>query len=293
MTTGKEKVATVKKSRGRQTTSTHAPVDTGSSSSYTRRKVAEIRKDIRGAKIDRSAALPHLDDSERYGREYDGEIEVARTEPCSPALSARVMAAAGHGESTWMFGGWNHGQEEDLAQMQAGPHGATVGDLSIPMEPRLPYPLVSPIWPNLPPQIHPEATPTRMRTIEGPLSHSVRTQSPVPRPLRPQPQPLQTQYSPPLRSPLSVTHSAPSTVSPPPSATSTSFTPPRPSIPAGSTSWGQYPAVPFTEQAVPACALGPEPPVQPFQAQGYFAYYPDSNRTSGPRTRRSPVYYYY
>ncbi len=121
-----------------------------------------------------------------------------------------------------------------------------------------------------------------MRAIEGLLSHSARPQSPVPRPPRPRPHSLQMPFSPSSRSPLSATHSAPSTASPPPSAISTCFTPPRPPILTRSMSWAQYSSVPFTEQVAPVYASSPGPSIRLHQApdqQGYFVHYPDANRT--------------
>ena len=278
---GKEKAATAKKSHRRQTTSPHASAHADSPSSQTRRKVTEIRRDAREAKVHHSIPLPPLGESERFGRGHDGEIEVARTEPCSPVLTAQVMAAARLGESTWVWERWSPGQEDGYPQVQGGPFSnMTWGPSSIPLE--LPYPLVPSIRPNPPSQRHPQVIPTRVRAIEGPLSHSARPQSPVPRPPRPRPHSLQMPFSPSLRSPLSVPHSAPSTVSPPPSAISTCFTPPRPSIPTRSMSWTQYSTVPFTEQVAPAYASSPGPSIRLHQAPGqqdYFVHYPDANRT--------------
>lgn len=273
-------MATTKKPHRRQTTSPHASTDPDSSS-QTRRKVTEIRRDARESKVHNSTPLAPLGESERSGRGHDGEIEVARTEPCSPALSAQVMAAAGHRESTWVWEGWSPSHEGGGPQMLGRPYSdMSWGPPSFPLE--LPYPLVSSIWPNPPSQRYPEVIPTRVRAIEGLLSHSARPQSPVPRPPRPRPQSLQMVYSPSPRSPLSVTHSAPSTGSPPPSAISACFTPPRPSIPARSMSWALYSTVPFTEQVAPVYASSPGPPLQLLQApgqQGYFMHYPDANRT--------------
>ena len=273
------KAATTKKSRGHQTTRS---ANADSSSLYTRRKVAEIRRD---AKVDHTTPLPYLRESERSDREYDGEVEVARTEPCSPALRAQIMAAVGQRESPWTLERWSPGHEEGPSQVQDGLYSAVTWHASsIPQEPHLPYPLVSSIWPNPPSQGHPEAVPPRVRALEGLLSHSsaARTQSPVPRPPRRRPQSLQMPYSPPFRSLPPFTHSALSTVTPPPTAVSTSFTPPRPSVLSRSMSWIQYPTA---EQAVPAYASRPEPPTHLLQApsqQGYFGHYPDSNRTSEP-----------
>ena len=288
VTRGKEKAATTTKSRGRQTTSSRASADADSPSSYTRRKVAEIRRDVRDAKVDYSTPLPYLGESGRSDREYDGEVEVVRTEPLSLALRAQVMAATGHGESTWMLEGWSPGPEEGPPQIQDGLYGAMTWDSSsLPLEPRLPYPQMSSRWPNPPFQSHPEAVPARVRAIEGFLSRpSARTQSPVSRPPRPRPQSLQMPYSSFLCSPPSVTHSAPSTITPPPSAVSTSFAPPRPPVPSRSTSWAQHPTPPIIEQAIPAYASSPEPPTHLLQApsqQGYFVHYQDSNRMSDPR----------
>jgi hypothetical protein len=265
-----EKAVTTKMPQKRQMASPHAPLGADSPSSQTRRKVTEIRRDAREAKVHNSTSTPlsALGESERSGGEHGGEVEIARTEPCGPALSAQIMAAARHGESTWVWEGWS-------PQMQGRPYSDMAWDSSsIPLE--LPYPLVSSIWPNPPPQRHPEVIPTRVGAIEGLLSHSARPQSPVPRPPRPRPQSLQLRYSPSPLSPPSLTHSAPPTVSPPSSAISTCFTPPRPSIPA------QYSTLPFTEQVAPVYASSPRPPIQLLQApsqQGYFMHYPDANRT--------------
>jgi len=284
-TRGNERAVPAKRARGRQMTSPHAPADAGSSPSRTRRKVAEIRRDARDAKVDHRTSLPPSSEPESSGREHDGEIEVVRTEPCGSVLRAQVMAAARHGESTWVWEGWSPGHEDGCPQIQDEPYGHMAwGPSSIPLE--LPYCLQNP-----PSQLHPEVLPDRLRTIEGRLSHSARPQSPVHRPPRPRPQSLQMPYSPSPRSPLSVTHSAPSTVSPPPSAISTGFTPPRPSIPARSMSWTQYSTVPFTERVARAYATSPGPPIQLLQApgqQGYFVHYPDSNRTSDARNH--PLY---
>lgn len=261
-------------------TSPHAPADAEFSSSQTRRKVTEIRKDAREAKVHNttSTPFPRLGESEPSGRGQHGEIEVARTEPCSPVLSARVMAAVRHGEPTWVWEGWGPSHEDCCPQVQGRPYSdIACGSSSIPLEP--PYPLISSIWPNPRSQRQCEVIPTRLRAIEGLLSHPARPQSPVPRPPRPRPQSLQMPYS---LSPRSVTHSAPSTMSPPPSAISTCFTPPRPSMPARSTSWAQYSTVPFTEQVAPVYASSPGPSIQLLQApgqQGYFMHYPDANRT--------------
>ena len=274
-------MATAKKSHRHQTTSSHASADADSPSSQTRRKVTEIRRDAREARVHHSIPLPPLGESEPFGRGHDGEIEVARTEPCSPALTAQVMAAARHGESTWGWERWSPGHEDSRPQVQGGPFSNMAwGPSSIPLE--LPYPLVSSIRPNPPSQRHPEVIPTRVRAIEGLLSHSARPQSPVPRPPRPRPHSLQMPFSPSSRSSFSVTHSAPSTASPPLSAISTCFTPPRPSIPNRSMSWAPYSSVPFPEQVAPVYASSPGPQIRLHQApdlQGYFVHYPDANRT--------------
>lgn len=279
MIKGKEKAATVRKSHRHQTTSSHTSADADSPSSQTRRKVTEIRRNAREARVHHSFPLPPLGESERFGRGHDREIEVARTEPCSPALTAQVMAAARHGESTGGWERWSPGHEDSCPQVHGGPiSDMTWGPSPIPLE--LPYTLVSPIRPNPPSQRHPEVIPTRVRAIEGLLSHSARPQSPVPRPPRPRPHSLQMPFSPSPRSPFSVT-SAPSTVSPPPSAISTCFTPSRPSIPTRSMSWAQYSSVPFPEQVAPVYASSPGPSIQLHQApelQGYFVHYPDANR---------------
>jgi hypothetical protein len=258
-------------------TSTTALSDADWSSLHTRRKVVEIRKDVREAKVERCTPLAFLDDPERSGREYDGEVEVARTEPCSPALTARVMAAARHGGTTWMLEGWNPDHEQGPPQMQNGLYW----DLSsIPREPRLPYPLMSSIWPTPPPQGQPEAIPARVRAIEGPLHHSTRPLSPVPHSARRRPRSLQPFHSPSSRSPPLVTHSTPPTGHTPHSVVPTTVTPPQPSTPAGSISWTPYPAAPLTEQTA-SNYLGSS--IQLFQVpsqHGYFVHFPDSSRTS-------------
>ena len=270
VTERKEKGAIASKSRRRQTTSSHASVDADPSTSDTRRKVAEIRRDTSETKVDHG-----LNESEGSSGKHDREMQVARTEPCSPALSALVMAAARRGAS---------GREQGPPQAQDEFFSAmTWVPSSIPREPRLPYPLVSSIWPTLPSRSQSEGVPAHVQTIEGLLSQSTRPQSPLPRPPRPRPQSLQMAYSSSPHSPLSIASSAPSTVSPPPSTNSTSFTPPSPSIPARTMSWAPYPTAPLVEQAAPGYALNPEPPVQHLQApsqQGYFMHFSDSNRGS-------------
>lgn len=226
---------------------------------------------------------------------------MVRTEPCSLALRAQIMAATGHAGADWALEGWSPSHEQGHPQVQDALYGTmTWGSPPLPLEPRLPYPLLSSIWPNPPSQPHPEAVPARVRAIEGLLSHpSTRTQSPVQRPSRPRPRPqsLQMPYSPFLRSPPppppSVTHSTLSTVTPPPSAVSTSSTPPRPSLPSRSMSWVQYSTAPISDQAFPAGTASPEPPTHLLQAQnqqGYFMHhYPDPNRTSD--TTKPPSYH--
>ena len=273
---------TARRSQGRQTASTHAPGDPHSSSSYTRRKVAEIRRDVRDAKVVCDAPLPHSTEAERSGREYDDVVEVARTEPCSPVVLARVMAAAGlRAESTWAVRGWSPGHEEEAPKMQDGHYGAMAWNPQYTRELSLPG---SSMWPNPQSQGHHEAIPARFHAIEGLLSHSAGPQSPIPRPSPRRPQSLQMPYSSSPSSPLSVTHSAPSTASLPSSAISTSFPPPRPLVPARPISWAQYSSAPRTGHATPAYAPSPGPSIQLPQAppsqHGYVVHYPDSNRMS-------------
>ena len=251
---GKEKAATTKRSRGRQTAS-HTLINANQPPSHTRRKVAEIRRDVREATRDPGVPPPQrIDRFECTRGDHDAEIQVVRTEACSPALSALVMATAGYGQSNWMSEGCRVSQQPPQDHQNSAPS-------SVHQAPQLLYPAPSSVFMTLPLQDQP-VTNAQVQMTEGLSSHCTRSTSHVPYLLYPQ-------------------HQCPRPY-PLPSTSSMHSTSLHSSIPTRPMSWTQYPLASFAGQAASSSALsGPGPPIQVLQLpnQGEDAMdYPHPNR---------------
>jgi hypothetical protein len=259
------KAATTKRSFRRQTTAPHTLTDANQRPSRTRSRAAGICKDVRGVKVNTDVPPPLWTNKlEGISGGHNAEVEeVVRTETCSAALSALVMATARPMESEvrWASQGPPQNHQNGLySTLHRDP-------LSIHQVPLLQYPIPPSISMSLPSQDQPVTTDTRMQTIEGQLSHPTRSPSRASPLLHPR-------------------HQSPSMAYPPCSPNSTYFTAPRPSLLARSLSWIQYPSAPFTEHAAPAFVSSPDPAMQAFQApcqDGDTMDYPYSNRMSPPR----------
>ena len=247
-TRGKETAAAAKRPRRRQTP--RPP--------RLRRKATEIRRGFREVRGDPSVPPPQwVGDLERTSGDRDGEMEVARTEPCSPALSALIMATAGRSPQS-------HGN---------GVQSSLHGDFS--QAPWLLYPTPSSISMSLPSQDQPVVTDAMMRTAEALLSRPTSSPSHASHPGRPRHQSL-----PPI------SPSSPPMTHPPYGSSSVRLTPPRPSFLARSLSWMQHP---LAGQAASAYASSrPDLGIQahqPHSQEGYIIDYPHPNRTSDPQNR--------
>ena len=270
--TAKGKAATTKRSRKRQTTTPHTPINANQRPPRPRRKAAASRRDVQEVKVNPGVPPPHwIDKMESASGGNDAEVEeVVRTEACSAALSALIMAAARPRGSEGPCA-----SQEPPQNHQDGLYNSLHREsLSIHQAPQLQYLGPSSITMSPSSQDHPVTTDdARVRTIEGPLSHSTRSLS------RASPFSHSRHQSPP---PLSL--SSPSMAHP--SCNSMPFTPPRPSFLARSLSWIQCPSAPFTGQAASGFVTSPDPAIQAFQApcqDGYTMDYPYPNRMSASK----------
>ena len=197
--------------------------------------------------------------------------EVVRTEACSAALSALVMAMVRPRESVGWYasqGPPQHHQNGIYSPLHRDP-------LSIHQAPRLQYSGLSSITMSPTSQDQPVTTDARMRTIEGPLSHHTRSLSHA-SPF------LHSRH----QSPRLLSLSSPSMAYPSRNSSSMPITPPQPSFLARSFSWMQCPSAPFTGQAAPAFVSSPGPAIQAFQVpfqDGYTVDYPYPNRMSASK----------
>ena len=269
----KEKATTVKRSRRRQTTTPQTLIDANQRPPRPRRKAAGGCRDVREVKANPGVPPPHwIDKLESASGGNGAEVEeVVRTEACSPALRALIMAAARPRESEGPYASQGPPQNH-----QDGFYNSLHRDsLSIHQAPRLQYLGPSSITMSPSSQDHPVTTDARVRTIEGPSSHSTRSlsrDSPFLHSRHQSPRPL------PLSSP-SMAH---------PSCNSMPFTPP-PFL-ARSLSWIQCPSAPFTGQAASGLVSSPDPAIQGFQApcqDGYTMDYPYPNRMSASTLLRA------
>lgn len=266
---GKGKVATTKRSLRRQTTAPHTLTDANQRPSRTRRKAADVRE----VKANPGVPSPHwMDKLEGTSGGHNAEVEeVVRTETCSAALSALVMATAYPRESEERYASQGPPQSH-----HNGLYSTLHRDpLSIHQAPQLQYLIPSSTPMSSASQDQPVNTDARVRTIEGLLSHPTRTLS------RASPF-LHSRH----QSPRPLSLPSPPTTHPPRSSSSTHFTAPRPSFLARSLSWMQCPSAPFTGQAAPAFVPSPDPATQSFQApcqDGDNMDYPYPNRMSKPR----------
>jgi len=273
---GKEKAVTTKRSRKRQASTPYTLTDANQHPPRTRRRAPGICRDVRELKP--NPGVPQhqwIDKFEGAIRGDGGEMEeVVRTEACSPALSALVMATARHkgSEGQWASQG-------PLQSHQNGLCSSLHSDLlSVHQAPWLQYPIPSSIPMSPPSQDQPMTTDARLWTIGGLLSHPTRSLSRASHPLHSRHRSLQ---------PLSL--SPPSTAYPPRGSSSMRLTPPRSSFLARSLSWIQCPSAPFTGQAASAFASRPDPAVPAFQApyqDGYTMDYSHPNRMYEPRSLR-------
>ena len=267
---GNGKVATTKSSLRRQTTTPHSLAVANQRPSRARRKAVGICRDVREVKANPGVLPPHwMDKLEDTSGGHNAEVEeVVRTETCSAALSALVMATAFPRES------------EGRCASQSPPQNHHNGlystlhrtPLSIHQAPQLQYLIPSSTPMSLPSQDQPVNTDARVRTIESHPTRTLSRASPF----------LHSRH----QSPRPLSLPSPPTASPPYSSSSTHFTTPRPSFLARSLSWMQCPSAPFTGQATPAFGSSPDPATQAFQApcqDGDIMDYPYPNRMSEPR----------
>jgi hypothetical protein len=268
---GKERATTTKRSRRRQTAAPHTLTDANQRPPRTRRRAAGIYRDAREVKANLGVPPSQWTDKmEGTSGGYNAEIEVVRTEICSPALSALVMATACQGRFATEGPSQNH-QNGLYSSLHRDP-------LSVNQAPWLQHAIPSSISMSLLPQDQPVTTDARVRTIGGLSSHPTRSLSRASHFLR------SSHQSPP---PLSL--SPPSMAHPPCNSSSMRFTPPRPSFLARSLSWIQCPSAPFTGQTASAIVSRPGPAIQAFQApcqDGYTLDYSYPIRMSEPRNLR-------
>ena len=272
-TRAKEKATTTKRPSRRQTTTPHTLVDANQRPPRTRRRAAGSSKDVREAKANPGVPPPQwMDKLEGSSVGNNAEMEeVVRTEPCSAALSALVMAMARPRESEeWCA---SQGPPPDH---QDGLYSSLHRDSSsIHQAPRLQYSGLSSITMSPSSQDQPVTTDARVRTIEGPLSHPTRSLSHA-SPF------LHSRH----QSPRLLSLSSPSTAYPSCNSSSMPITPPQPSFLARSLSWIKCPSAPFTEQAASAFVSSPGPAIQAFQVpfqDGYTMDYPYPNRMSASK----------
>jgi hypothetical protein len=274
---GKGKVVTTKRSRGRQTASPYTAANT--KQHHTRRRVAGIRRDLREAKGALDAPPPQWRDRlENTSGEHDAKIEIVRTETCSPALSALVMATARGRESNSMWEG-PCADGRSIRDEQNGHYRSVHSEpASVHHAPGLLYPTPPSTSTSPPSQDQPMAIDSQVQAIEGLVWRPTRLPSCTPRILRPRHQYRQP-FSP---SPHSMT-------SPPPGASSIHFTSSRPSILARSMSWVHCPLAPSTEQAASACAGATIQATQAPSQEGYTVGHPYPIRMFGPLNRHCAV----
>jgi len=271
---GKAKATTTKRSIRRQTAAPHTLTDANQRPSRARRRAAGTWRDEREIKANTGVPQPHwIDKLEGSSGGHNAEVEeVVRTETCSAALSALVMATARPRGPEGQYASQGPPQN-DQNELYSTPHR---DPLSVHQAPRLQYHIPSWISMSPPSQDQPVTTDARVRTTEALPSHPTRSlshASPILHPCHQSPGPLSLS-SPPTTYPLC-------------SPGSTYFTAPRPSLLARSLSWIQCPSAPFTGQAASAFVSSPEPAIQAFQApyqDGGTVDYPYPNRTSDPQS---------
>lgn len=263
----KEKPATTKRPRRRQATTPHTPIDANQRPPRPRRKAAGSYRDVREVKANSGVPSPHwIDKLENASGGNDAEVEeVVRTEACSAALSALIMAAARPRESEGPCASQGPPQNH-----QDGLYGPLHREsLSIHQAPQLQYLGPSSITMTPSSQDEPVTSHARVRTIEGPSSHSTRSLSRL-SPF------LHSRH----QSPRPLSLSSPSMAHP--SCDSMPFTPPS-SFLARSLSWIQCPSAPFTGQTASGFVTSLDPAIQAFQApcqDGNNMDYPYPNRMS-------------
>ena len=254
MAGGECKAATTKRSRGCHIASPYMRNDPNRRLSRPRRRATETWRDAREAKGDQGVPLAHL----TYGLDLTnrGHIEVVRTEPCSPALSALAMAAAGYREAV----GQCTGQQSPHNHQNGLYSPPLIDPFSVHQAPQPQYPIPSSMSTSLMSQDQPATTGAQMQAMSSHHAISPSRQS-----------------------------SSMSTTYPPRGSNSMRFSTPLPLILARSLSWVPYPLVPFTEQAASTHASNLGPVVHCLQAPGQDGHtmdYPHPIRTSGPRNCR-------